>query len=114
VGGRIVRVGSLEELMKEHQRETVLELSVEGRTPELAESLQRHFPHYVVHRQDARRLRVVTDGSIDVMPLLGILAEVGGFVNEARFIRPSLEEVFVRVTGIESEVMGQEREGKKL
>jgi ABC-2 type transport system ATP-binding protein len=34
-------------------------------------------------------------------------------VTEARLIRPTLEEVFVRVTGIESGLMKQEREGKK-
>jgi ABC-2 type transport system ATP-binding protein len=113
VSGRIVRVGSLEDLMKEHQRQTVLELSVEEAKPELVESLQQRFPHYVIHRHDVRSLRVVSDSSIELFPLLGILADGGGAVTEAKLVRPSLEEVFVRVTGIELEVMRQEREGKK-
>jgi len=41
------------------------------------------------------------------------VAEAGAEVSEARLIRPTLEEVFVRVTGIESGLMRQEREGKK-
>jgi len=118
VGGRLVRIGSLEELMKEHQQETVLELAVEqpgedqGGT-ELAGSLRRRFPGYTVHRPDESHFRLVSDSSIELLPLLVAAAEAGAEVTEARLIRPTLEEVFVRVTGIESGLMKQEREGKK-
>jgi len=113
VGGKLVRIGSLEELMKEHQQETVLELAVEQAGVELADALRRRFPRYAVHRPDERHLRLVSDGSIELLPLLGAVAEGGAEVTEARLIRPTLEEVFVRVTGIESGLMRQEREGKK-
>ncbi len=113
VGGRLVRIGSLEELMKEHQQETVLELAVEQVGAKLADSLRQRFPRYAVHRPDERHLRLVSDGSIELLPLLGAVAEGGAEVTEAKLIRPTLEEVFVRVTGIESGLMRQEREGKK-
>jgi ABC-2 type transport system ATP-binding protein len=113
VSGRLVRIGSLEELMKEHQQETVLELAVEAVGSETAEFLKRRFPRYAVHQSDEHKLRVVSDGSIDIRPLLGALAEVRVEVTEAKLIRPTLEEVFVRLTGIESGLMKQEREGKK-
>jgi len=113
VGGRLVRIGSLEQLMAEHQRETVLELAMEEAGPGLAEALRRRFPAYAVYRQDERHLRVVSDSSIELLPLLGALAEGGAVVTEAKLLRPTLEEVFVRVTGIEAAAMKQEREGKK-
>jgi ABC-2 type transport system ATP-binding protein len=113
VGGRLVRIGSLEELMKEHQQETVLELAVEVVGPGPVDVLRRRFPRYAVHRSDERHMRVVSESSIDLLPLLGALAESGTGVTEAKLIRPTLEEVFVRVTGIESDLMRQEREGKK-
>jgi ABC-2 type transport system ATP-binding protein len=113
VGGRLVRIGSLEELMKEHQQETVLELALEVVGPGPTGILQRHFPRYAVHRSDECHIRVVSESSIDLLPLLGTLAEAGTEVTEAKLIRPTLEEVFVRVTGIESDLMRQEREGKK-
>jgi len=113
VGGRLVRIGSLEELMKEHQQETVLELAVEMAGSEAAHVLQRRFPRYAVHRSDERHMRVVSADPIDLLPLLGALSEIGASVTEAKLIRPTLEEVFVRVTGIESSLMRQEREGKK-
>ena len=113
VGGRLVRIGSLEELMKEHQQETVLELALEVVGDGPVDVLRRRFPRYEVHRSDERHMRVVSEGSIDLLPLLGALAESGTGATEAKLIRPTLEEVFVRVTGIESDLMRQEREGKK-
>jgi ABC-2 type transport system ATP-binding protein len=113
VDGRLVRIGSLEELMKEHQQETVLELAVDQAGAELADALRPRFPGYTVHRLDERHLRLVSAGSIELLPLLKAVAEGGAEVTEARLIRPTLEEVFVRVTGIESGLMRQEREGKK-
>jgi len=56
---------------------------------------------------------VVADSTIELLPLLGALAEDGAVVTEAKLLRPTLEEVFVRVTGIEAAAMKQEREGKK-
>jgi ABC-2 type transport system ATP-binding protein len=113
VGGRLVRIGSLEELMKEHQQETVLELAVEQAGAKLADALRQRFPSYAVHRPDDRHLRLVSESSIELLPLLGAVSEGGAEVTEAKLIRPTLEEVFVRVTGIESGLMRQEREGKK-
>ena len=113
VGGRLIRIGSLEELMKEHQQEMVLELTVEAMGSETAEFLKRRFPCYAVHRINDRKLHVVSDGSIALQPLLEALTEDGVVVTEAKLIQPTLEEVFVRVTGIESGQIRQEREGKK-
>jgi ABC-2 type transport system ATP-binding protein len=113
VGGRLVRIGSLEELMREHQKGTVLEVAVDQAGEGLAKVLRRRFASYAVHRPDERHLRIVSEGSIELLPLLEVVADGGAEVSEARLIRPTLEEVFVRVTGIESALMRQEREGKK-
>jgi ABC-2 type transport system ATP-binding protein len=113
VAGRIVRIGSLEELMKEHQRQTVLLLAVEEAGPRLLPALRQRFPGYDIRSPEERSLRVAAAGPIELLPLLGALAEGGAVVTEAKLIRPTLEEVFVRVTGIEAERMKQEREGKK-
>jgi len=113
VAGRIIRTGSLEQLMREHQQDTVVQLTVQEAGPTLQRALRRQFPEYGIHGVDERALRVVAGGSIDLLPLLAYLAKRRVPVTEARLIRPTLEEVFVRVTGIESERLRQEREGKK-
>lgn len=73
----------------------------------------RVFPGYDIQSMDERSLRVVSSETIELLPMLDFLSHEGATVTEARLIRPTLEEVFGRVTGIESERMRQEREGKK-
>ena len=113
VAGRIVRTGSLEQLMREHQHDTVVQLTVQKAGPKLQRALRRQFPEYGIHGVDERALRVAAGGSIDLLPLLAFLAKRRVPVTEAKLIHPTLEEVFVRVTGIEVERLRQEREGKK-
>ena len=113
VSGKIIRIGSLEKLMQEQQQDTVLQMTVAEARPELLLFLRQRFPHYSIQHTDERSLRVSSNSAIALLPLLSLLADAGVSVTEARLIKPSLEEVFVRVTGIESELMRQEREGKK-
>jgi ABC-2 type transport system ATP-binding protein len=113
VGGRIIRIGSLEELMQEHQQNTVLQLAVAEVRPDLVQALEKKFPRYAVQRRNQRELRVIASGPIELLPLLAFLSESGTSVTEAKLIHPTLEEVFVRVTGVEAERMRLEREGKK-
>lgn len=113
VSGRIVRIGSLEELMRDHHTDTVLELAVDARGRVLSEAVRERFPACAVERADEHGMRLVSLSPIGLLPLLGCLAEHGATVTEARMVRPTLEEVFVRVTGIESGAMRQEREGRK-
>jgi ABC-2 type transport system ATP-binding protein len=113
VAGKIVRTGSLEQLLREHQQHTVVQLAVQEAGPALRRALQRQFPDYVIHGVDERSLRVAAAGSIDLLPLLAYLAKRRVPVTEAKLIRPTLEEVFVRVTGIEADYLRQEQEGAK-
>jgi ABC-2 type transport system ATP-binding protein len=113
VAGKIVRIGTLEELMREHRGGTVLELAVDGRGGELARVVRQRFPGCTVERAEERSLRLASPGPLELLPLLASLAERGATVTEARVVRPTLEEVFVRITGIESGAMRQEREGRK-
>jgi ABC-2 type transport system ATP-binding protein len=113
VDGRIIRTGSLAQLMREHQRDTVVELAMAEAGPGLQRALQRRFPGYGILGAGERSLRITAAGAIELLPLLAFLAQRHVPVTEARLVRPTLEEVFVRVTGIEAERLRQEREGKK-
>ncbi len=113
VEGKIIHTGSLQDLMHEHQQETVLQLTVAEAGAGLLPALRQRFPKYNVLSLDERGLRVVSGESIELLPLLGLLSQMGVTVTEAKLIRPTLEEVFVRVTGIESDRMRQGLEGKK-
>ena len=58
-------------------------------------------------------ITVSSQSSIDLMPLIEFLHANGASVFEAKLVRPSLEEVFVSVTGIDTQIMRIDREGKK-
>ena len=47
------------------------------------------------------------------MPFMKVFDEKAIKVNEARIIKPSLEEIFVKITGIEVDKMKKETEGRR-
>jgi ABC-2 type transport system ATP-binding protein len=53
---------------------------------------------------------VESEEPIGVSPLVRFLEDMGVEVAEARRSRPSLEDVFVRITGIETGAMKKEKE----
>lgn len=57
-------------------------------------------------------LRVEADAPVRVGGLVRFLEERGIEVSEARRMRPSLEDVFVRITGIAADAMRREKEKK--
>ena len=55
-------------------------------------------------------IQVEADAPIRVGPLVRFLEDRGAEVSEAKRIKPSLEDVFVRITGIGADVMRKEKE----
>ena len=55
-------------------------------------------------------LIVLSSLGVDIGPLIRFLEERGVQVTEARRYHPSLEDVFVQVTGIEAGLMQKEKE----
>jgi len=110
VRGRIVRIDTTASLLQPlHERHVVLiDLSEPGLVewPLLAET----FPAYRFGTPHAGQLRVESSEPLAVGAIVRFLEERELDVLEARRVRPSLEEVFVEVTGIEADVMSGERE----
>ena len=57
-------------------------------------------------------MRMASQNPIDLIPVMEWLKDQGLKVWEAKLIQPSLEDVFVRVTGIELAKMNKEKEGR--
>jgi ABC-2 type transport system ATP-binding protein len=112
VSGRVIRVDSVSELMQPVQGRHVMVLSVSGGGPALARQLADVFPGLEFSRSSVGRIRVEAREEIRAGQLVKFLEDRGIEVSEARKIQPSLEDVFVHVTGIEAEAMKKEREKK--
>jgi ABC-2 type transport system ATP-binding protein len=113
VNGKIVRIGTLDELMKEAQEQHVVQITTERCDSSLVQKMKERFPVYSVQRLGSHAVKVSSTGPVDLMPIMEFLDSNGTSVFEAKLMRPTLEEVFVRVTGIETEIMRIDREGKK-
>lgn len=112
VGGKIVRIGLLDELMCEVQQENVVQLAFADGVSNLKPSIQENFPDVVVEVPGNQLIRLRSSRPLNLTPLMRFFEERNLPVYEARIMRPSLEEVFVKITGIELEKMKQEKEGK--
>jgi len=115
VKGQIIKIGTIHELMEDAQKEKIIQFSFDG-TVELNQFEQdfcRQFsPCQLSHVQDSV-FQVHSETPLDLMPLMSFFDSHGMKVMEAKIIKPSLEEVFVKITGIERDVMKKEKEGKK-
>ncbi|WP_225073770.1 ABC transporter ATP-binding protein [Desulfuromonas sp. CSMB_57] len=110
VGGRIVRIDTVEELLQPVKEQHVLQIACAHPLPDLREELAAAFTEFSFTFPGRELVRVEGDAALRVGPLLRFLEEHGAEVAEAKRMRPSLEDVFVRITGIETGVMGKEKE----
>ena len=112
VEGRIVRIDTVADLMQPVQGRHVMLLSVSDSGEDVCGALVQAFPHLEFQSIPGGQIRVESAGAIRVGPLVRLLEDRGVEVAEARRHRPSLEDVFVRVTGIEAAAMQKEKERK--
>ncbi|MBN1103062.1 MAG: ABC transporter ATP-binding protein [Deltaproteobacteria bacterium] len=110
VKGRIVRIDTLENLIHPVQEKHVVFLAVSNQQPALHERLAEAFPDLSFQAVPDGQVRVESDSPIRVGLLVRFIEEMGIDVSEARRHRPSLEDVFVAITGIEAGLLKKEKE----
>ena len=110
VSGRTVRTDTVDNLIQPVRDTHVLQVTCIGRTEDLAGDLDRTFPDLAFAFPEQGMIRVTSGSPVRVGPLVRFLEDRAVEVTEARKIRPSLEEVFIDITGIKAEIMGREKE----
>lgn len=110
VNGQIVLTDRTTDLLQPVKGKKILVLSVSNSEPRISEEIARAFPEYQVQSMGQGEVRVESTEQIIVGPLVHFLEERGIQVTEARRQVPSLEEVFIQVTGIEAGLMKKEKE----
>lgn len=114
VSGRIMRMDTVENLLQPIQAKHVLQLSCANPLDGIQSMLCEAFPDLNFTFPENGVIRVESDSPIGVGPLVRFLEDDGADVSEARRVRPSLEDIFVSITGIEAMAMhnGKEKGGK--
>ncbi len=110
VNGRVVRTERTADLLQPVQSKNVLRLSVSVSGGNLSEEMNEAFPEYQFKSATPGHVWVESGEPINIAPLVRFLEERGVQVTEARRHLPSLEDVFVQVTGIEADLMKKEKE----
>ena len=112
VGGRIVRIATVADLLQPVQEKHVMQIACAPTPESLPGALAEAFPGLAFSVPGEGLLRVEADGPVRVGELVRFLEDRGIEVCEARRMRPSLEDVFVRISGIEAGAMRREKEKK--
>ncbi len=110
MAGCIVRVDTVANLVQPIREKHVLQITCERAGNDQLLELAKEFPDLDFTNPRPGVIQVEGDASIRVGPLVRFLEDRGAEVSEARKIRPSLEDVFIRITGVGADVMRKEKE----
>lgn len=110
VDGHIVKTSSIDDLLKPIRQKIAMLISVTDNSEYLVNKLASAFPQYEFSTDTSQVIRVVSMKTISIGPLVRFIEENNIEVTEARKVRPSLEDVFVKVTGVEADTMKKEKQ----
>lgn len=109
--GQIVVSGSLPELMDSVSHGHTIRFVTSKFAENLTAELQNNFKGSIVTIQSDNTMIMESEARIPLLSVMNFLHNKGIDVYEATELRPSLEDVFVKLTGIESSVL--KRDEKK-
>lgn len=112
VKGRIVRSDSVKNLLQPLAGKQIMQLSVSGDADYLVRILEAAIPEYGFQTVSPQQIRVESVEPISLSRLVRCLDAQRAEISEARRLMPTLEEIFVTVTGIEADMMKKEAEKK--
>jgi len=110
VSGQIVRIDSVKNLLQPFKEKQIMEVPCSNLLISMKDELSHAFPELEFSFLDQSVIRVESNQPIRVGPLIRFLEDHNTEVTEARKIRPSLEDIFVKITGIEAGAMRKEKE----
>lgn len=115
VQGQIVRTGSVADLMSSVQQHHLLQVAFEraDNPQQLAQDMNTAFPTCTIRVSGSNTLQIQSPTPLALMPFMQFFEEQGVNIFEAKIMKPSLEEVFVQITGIESTQLQKDKEGGK-
>ncbi len=111
VAGKIVKSDTVEVLLKNTGSMHVLQLALSRDIALDRKRLQDAFPALRFEVKGKDTCLLTSPDQISLSPVLEYLEAMNVAVYEAREMHPTLEDVFVRVTGIETEKLQKEKKG---
>jgi len=110
VDGRIVTTDSLANLLEPIRDRHIMQITGYGNLPAALQTATTSFPELGVQITTTGVLKVESTEPVPVGPLIRMLEDAGIEVTEAKRIRPSLEDIFVRITGLQADSLTKGKE----
>jgi ABC-2 type transport system ATP-binding protein len=113
--GRIVKMDTVDKFIEDISQLNVIEVLFESNSIDknaLLNKLNHTFPKLGCSFKNENTIKVISQDKIDVSPIVSFLSKSGIYILEAKIIRPTLEDAFVKLTGIEIDLMKKEKEKK--
>ncbi|MBN1662052.1 MAG: ABC transporter ATP-binding protein [Deltaproteobacteria bacterium] len=109
VAGRIVQIDTVESLLQPLHDKHIMMLTLASPSGGIGEKLKAAFPALAFEAPAPNLIRVEAGYPIQVGPLVRFFEDQGIDIAEARRMRPTLEDVFIKVTGLGTEAMRKEK-----
>ena len=110
VNGKIIKIGTVTELMDSVEREHKIRLQLDRSIKYIKEELENNIENCRVEIPDENSCLVISKERIALSPILQLLDSKGISVYEAKEIKPSLEDVFDKVTWNEASKLKKEKD----
>jgi ABC-2 type transport system ATP-binding protein len=114
--GEIIEVDTVQNLIEKTRESNLIEVSFEETSPEetlrLISKLNQQFSYLKCFIKDQTTIKIISNDKINIAPIINFLWNEGFFILEAKLIKPTLEDAFVKITGMEIEMMKREIEKK--
>jgi ABC-2 type transport system ATP-binding protein len=101
------------EMMQEAQTDSIVQFNVDKDLKNIQEKLANDFPGFVIEPVDNFAVTICSGRKVSLTPFMQFFDDNNYTVHEAKIIKPSLEEVFIKVTCIGIDKMKKEKEGGK-
>jgi ABC-2 type transport system ATP-binding protein len=114
VKGKILKIDTPEMLKAVAEKESIIEISFEKMTPKIFEELPERLPKLKIAATGHNTLRIF--GGIPAHVLENVLQyakEKGVEIDKVNSIKPSLEDAFIKITGLSPTIMAIEKGGGK-
>ena len=113
--GKIIKNDSVDNLIADSHTINGVEIRFEPvneKRNQLMQNLKNQFPGFECMQVNDNTIKITSESTIDIAPVVSVLSNEGLFIYEARLLKPSLEDAFVKATGIEIDILKKEKEKK--
>ena len=112
VKGKIVKIDTPEMLKTVAEEEPIIEVSFKKMHPQIVEGLSERLPRFRVVAVGHNKVRIYGGASAEVLETALEYAKGNDIlIEEVNSIKPSLEDAFIKITGLSPSVMATEKGG---